>query len=159
MRHPIEKYNQIQAEQLAKLPQLQQDYMARMFRIGNATYCYHNRAKDLPSFATGLSEPPEDLLAWLEQLLYPVTENRSARELLAVYFEEYLDGLPREGLRRAEKERGLDEAKRSFPFRRYVLQRHDIGMDEFMRLNLSEADYAFYQETSKPLGSDQNERT
>ena len=47
MRHPTEKYNQIQADQLAKLPQQQQDYMARMFRLGNAAYCYHNRANDL----------------------------------------------------------------------------------------------------------------
>ena len=154
MRHPIEKYNQQQSAALASMPQEQRDYMARMFRIGNATYCYYNRVEDLPVFDAGQPDTAQDLPEWFEQLINPVTESRSARELLAVYFEEYLEGLPHEGLRRAEEERGLDEAKRSFPFRRYVLERHDMGMDEFMRLNLSQEDYAFYVESSKATESD-----
>ena len=151
MRHPIEKYNRIQAEQLAELPQQQRDYMARMFRIGNTTYRYHNRVNDLTVFDAGQPNPPADLLDWLERMLAPETKNRSARELLQIYFEEYLAGLPHERMRRIEQERGLDEARRSWPFRRYVLERHDIGMEEFMRINLSEEDYAFYVETSRPF--------
>ena len=154
MRHPIEKYNQHQADVLASLPDEQREWMARMFRIGNATYCYHNRVKDLAVFDTGQPDTAQDLLEWLEPLINLSTKSRSARELLGVYFEEYLAGLPHEGLRRAEEERGLDEAKRSFPFRRYVLERHDMGMDEFMRLNLSQEDYAFYVESSKVTESD-----
>ena len=154
MRHPIEKYNQIQAQRLAELPEEEREFWALQYRIGNTVYCYYNRANDLAVFDAGQPEPARDLLEWLEQFLDPVTESRSARELLSVYFEEYLAGLPHEGLGRAEKERGLDEAKRSLPFRRYVLECHDIGMDEFLRLNLSREDYAFYVESSKVIESD-----
>ncbi len=158
MRHPIEKYNQNQADVLANLPEEQRVYMARMFRIGNATYCYYNRAKELAVFDAGDQPTPlaQDLLEWVEQQLSPKTESRSARELLNVYWEEYLEGLPHDGLRKAEKEAGLDKAKNSFSFRRYVLERHDMGMDEFLRMNLSAEDYAFHMECGKPL-TDGNE--
>ncbi|GAB4019135.1 hypothetical protein [Spirosoma koreense] len=149
MRHPIEKYNLQQAEVLASLPEGQREYMAQMFRIGNATYCYYNKVKDLPVFDQPAELEPiassEDLEEWLERQLAPQAESRSARELLQIYFEEYLEGLPHDGLRRAEKAGGLDKAKRSFPFRRYVLERHDIGMDEYLRLHLSAEDYAFHR--------------
>ncbi|GAB3715782.1 hypothetical protein GCM10027592_56490 [Spirosoma flavus] len=118
MRHPIEKYNQQQAETLASLPEENREWMARMFRIGNATYCYYNRAKELAAYSN---------------------------EILQVYFEEYLSGIEHEGLRRAEEREGLQKAKSSFGFRRYILERHDIGMDEFLRLHLSEEDYAFHR--------------
>ncbi|WP_420151258.1 hypothetical protein [Spirosoma sp.] len=99
MRHPIEKYNQQQTEALAALPESQREWMARMFRIGNATYCYYNRAKDLAVFGNTeyTTETSVDLADWLEQQIDPQTENRSSRELLQVYFEEYLEGLPNEG--------------------------------------------------------------
>ena len=157
MRHPIEKYNQNQAAVLASLPEDQRDYMARMFRIGNATYCYHNKVKELTVFGSGSKEEQstEDLLDWLAQQINPQTESRSARELLTIYFEEYLEGLPHDGLRRAEKAGGLDKAKNSYPFRRYVLERHDIGMDDYLRTHLSAEDYAFHLEAGKPL-NDQN---
>ena len=158
MRHPIEKYNQQQAETLASLPEGQREYMARMFRIGNATYCYYNRVKDLSVFDTADQDtaPAEDLLEWLERQLLEKAESQSARELLAIYFEEYLEGLPHDGLRNAERAWGLDEAKRSFPFRRYVLERHDIGMDEFLRQHLNAEDYEFHRSAgevklTKPL--------
>ncbi|MEZ0542661.1 hypothetical protein [Fibrella arboris] len=166
MRHPIEKYNIQQAEALANMPEGQRDYMARMFRIGNATYCYYNRVKELAVFGQPNSEittetvaSTEDLLDWLEQQVISQNESRSSHELLAVYFEEYLEGLPHEGMRRGERERGLDEAKRSFPFRRYVLERHDMGMDEFLRMNLSAEDYAFHVECGKPLTDDKESTT
>ena len=156
MRHPIEKYNQHQAEVLANLPEGKREWMARMFRIGNATYCYYNRAKELAVFDSKdqPKEPAKDLLEWLEQQLNHQTGSRSARELLQVYWDEYLDGLPHDGLRRAEKAAGLDKAKSSFPFRRYVLERHDIGMDDYLRQHLSEEDYAFHIECGKPLNND-----
>jgi hypothetical protein len=165
MRHPIEKYNERQAEVLASLPEGQRDYMARMFRIGNATYCYYNRAKELTVFDSTDQQaaPAEDLIEWLEQQLNYTSdrskvESGSARELLEVYWEEYLEGLTHDGLRRAEKEAGLDKGKSSFAFRRYVLERHDIGMDEFLRMNLSAEDYAFHVECGKPLEDNESAR-
>ncbi|GAB4043392.1 hypothetical protein [Spirosoma jeollabukense] len=158
MRHPVEKYNQNQAEALASLPEEKREWMARMFRIGNATYCYYNRAKELAVFGQANGQldsepiaPSEDLVDWLERQLAGQSESRSARELLQIYFEEYLEGLQHEGLRRTMIREGLDKAKNSFPFRRYVLERHDIGMDEFLRMNLSAEDYAYHVECGKPL--------
>lgn len=158
MRHPIEKYNQQQAAMLAELPENQRDYMARMFRIGNASYRYYQRANELAVFNKQSDSAQEDsidsiddLVAWLQEQINPQTETRSARELLNAYFDEYLAGLPHEGLRRRMQEDGVDKAKRSIPFLRYLLERHDMGMDEFMRQNLSAEDYAFHVECSKPL--------
>ncbi|WP_461102749.1 hypothetical protein [Spirosoma koreense] len=33
----------------------------------------------------------------------------------------------------------------------YVLERYDLGMDEYLCQNLSAEDYAFHQESGKPL--------
>lgn len=157
MRHPIEKYNQIQTERLAGLPQEEQEFWARQFRIGNAAYSYQYQFNDVAGLNNELTAkvpsvgPPEDLIEWLEQQLSNRQESRSATELLRVYFDEYLEGLPNEQVREGERARGLDNAKRSWPFRRYVLERNDFGMDEFMRLNLSEDDYAYYKWSSEPL--------
>jgi hypothetical protein len=152
MRHPIEKYNVRQADMLAELPEDQRAFWARQQRIGNAAYCYQHQFNDVAGLTSQPSiNLPDDLLTWLEQQLLVRQESRSANELLAIYFEEFMAGLPNDQIRTIERARGLEDAKRSWPFRRYVLERNDFGMDEFMRLNLSEADYAYYVETSKPL--------
>lgn len=162
MRHPIEKYNEQQAAMLAGLPESQRAYMAQLFRIGNTSYRYYQRANELAVFNNQPDSLPgssvdsmDDLVAWLEQQIDPATESRSARELLEIYFEEYLAGLPHEGLRRMMQQEGLDEAKRSFPFRRYLLERHDIGMDAYMQQHLSADDYAFYRTAGQPLPENQ----
>lgn len=152
MRHPIEKYNQIQAEQLANFAPEEREFWARQFRIGNAAYAYQYQFNDVAGLTkTEAGKIPEDLFEWLEQQLAAKQDNRPANELLKVYFEEYLEGLPNEGVRAGERTRGLEAAKQSWPFRRYVLERNDFGMDEFMRLNLNEEDYAFYKWSSEPL--------
>ena len=92
MRHPIEEYNERQATALAEMPEETREYMARMFRIGNATNCYYNRVKELAVFSqpnTEVNNQPvdfaEDLLDWLERQVLLQNESRSARELLAIY--------------------------------------------------------------------------
>lgn len=89
--------------------------------------------------------------AWVTKLLLDRAENKSANELLKTYYEEYLDGIPCKGFREGERARGMEEAKRSWAFRRYVLERTDFGIEEFMRLNLSEEDYAIWCELNKPF--------
>ena len=157
MRHPIEKYNQIQADRLAGLPQEEREFWARQFRISNAAYCYQHQFNDVAGLnndqageVPGVGDP-EDLLQWVEQQRLARQESRSANELLTIYFEEYLEGLPNDQLRAGERTRGLEAGKRSWAFRRYVLERNDLGMDEFMRLNLSGDDYAYYKWSSEPL--------
>ncbi len=92
---------------------------------------------------------PIDLLDWLEQQLATRSGNNSAHELLRTYYEEYLEGIPSERFREIERAKGLEEAKRSWSFRRYVLERNDFGMEKFMRINLSEQDYANWQELNE----------
>ncbi|XAZ82160.1 hypothetical protein A6C57_27920 (plasmid) [Fibrella sp. ES10-3-2-2] len=152
MRHPIEKYNQIQAEQLANFAPEEREFWARQFRIGNAAYSYQYQFNDVAGLAKAeTGGMPGNLAEWLEQQLVEKQDDRSANELLKIYFEEYLDGLPNERVKVSERAGGLEAAKCSWPFRRYVLERNDFGMDEFMRLNLSEEDYAFYKWSSEPL--------
>lgn len=151
MRHPIEKYNRIQAERLAKFPIEEREFWERQFRIGNAAYSYQHQFNDVAGLNNDqTSKMPEDLIEWLEQHLSAKQGSRSANELLKLYFKEYLEGLPNDQIREGERTRGLDEAKRSWPFRRYVLERNDFGMEEFMRMNLSSDDYAFWIKISKP---------
>lgn len=66
--------------------------MARMFRIGNAVYCYYNQAKDLTVFDSDQEGPAYDLLHWLEQQVGPETSNRTTQEMLQIYWDEYLEG-------------------------------------------------------------------
>lgn len=152
MRHPIEKYNQIQAEELAKKPEEEREFWARMNRIGNAAYCYQFQFNEVANTgpSEGVTHLPEDLVSWLTQRPSVIQSNRKAEDLLRIYFEEYLEGLPNDRIRQLERTHGLEEAKRSWPFRRYVLERNDFGMNEFMRLNLSTEDYDFWIETTKP---------
>lgn len=147
----------MQADTLAQMPEEKRDFWARMFRIGNATYCYQNQFGEV----TGLSSDAAsdklssigssaDLLEWLEQQIAAKPESRSVNEWLQIYFDEYLEGLPNDRVREGERQRGLEEAKHGWPFRRYVLERNDFGQTEFMRLNLNEGDYAFYVESAAP---------
>nr|WP_218964757.1 hypothetical protein [uncultured Arsenicibacter sp.] len=114
MRHPIEKYNQRQAEMLATLPEEERAFWARQHRIGNAAYSYQYQFNDVAGLNNNqAAKLPEYLLEWLEQHLSAKQESHSANELLKLYFEEYLDGLPNEKIREGERSRGLEEAKRS----------------------------------------------
>jgi hypothetical protein len=147
VRHPFEKYNQLQAEHLAQLPEAERIGAARLYRIGNAAFAYQhqfNQLTDSPGEPSGAGMP-DDLFAWLDQQDRGETQHQE--ELLATYFAEYLVGLPDDRIRAIERGGGLAEARRSWPFRRYVLEREDFGMDVFMRLNLSHDDYATWLST------------
>lgn len=85
MRHPIEKYNQIQAEELAKLAQEQRKGKALMYRISNAAYCYQFQFNDVAGLSgSQVANAPEDLLDWLERQLSTRAKNQSASELLSI---------------------------------------------------------------------------
>lgn len=88
MRHPIKKYNQIQAEELAKLPEELRKGKALMYRISNAAYCYQFQFNDVAGLSGNqVANAAEDLLDWLEQQLSARAENQSASELLRIYFD------------------------------------------------------------------------
>jgi hypothetical protein len=58
-------------------------------------------------------------------------------------FQEWLIALPKE-VRKDMKMMGFELSKGVISFKRYVMEKNDIGMDEWMKNNLSEDDYKEY---------------
>ena len=114
MKHPNKQQQQNQADFLANCPPEQREFHARLFRIGNATYRYHQLA------ASVKDEIPEE------------------------YYFEWLEGLP-EPIREDMKKKGFEACKSILSFTRYVNERRDIGLDEWLKNNLSEEDYNYHQ--------------
>tara|TARA_B100002049_G_scaffold236470_1_gene223274 strand:+ start:3638 stop:4009 length:372 start_codon:yes stop_codon:yes gene_type:complete len=68
-------------------------------------------------------------------------------------FEEWLTGLP-ENMRDGMKERGFESCKSVLSFSRYVMEKNDIGMKEWMKNHLSEDDFKEWEnliETRKKI--------
>ncbi|UYZ65282.1 hypothetical protein [Hymenobacter weizhouensis] len=59
-RHPMDKHHQAQLQTLQQLPESQRHEMARLFRLGNATYRYQQQAVG--------EVTEEDYRHWLEGL-------------------------------------------------------------------------------------------
>jgi hypothetical protein len=69
----------------------------------------------------------------------------TSNEILELYFQEWLKSLPTNIKADMEKQ-GIEKCKLMLPFTRYVNERKDIGMDEWMKEHLSEEDYKAYKE-------------
>ncbi|MBD3631294.1 hypothetical protein [Cyclobacterium sp.] len=123
MKHPIEKINQQQAKMLEGLPPEERSWHERFFRFGNATYCYHQKAIGNP-----------DSTATEPITITPTKED----------FEDWLEVLP-ENIRKDMEAKGFEACKTALPFTRHVLERHDVGMEEWMREHLSEDDYKWWK--------------
>nr|WP_297914261.1 hypothetical protein [uncultured Allomuricauda sp.] len=65
-------------------------------------------------------------------------------------FKEWLEGLP-EKIREDMEIKGFELCKGVLSFTRHVLEKTDIGMDEWMKWNLSEEDYKAYSATRDGL--------
>lgn len=59
-------------------------------------------------------------------------------------FKEWLEGLP-ENVRKDMEIRGFELCKGVVSFTRYVMEKNDIGMSEWMKQHLSESDYKEYR--------------
>jgi len=112
--HPNPQIQKKQDEFFKKCPDSEKDFHARLFRIGNVSYRYHQRA----------------------------TSNNE--EVQRIYYEEWLEGLP-EPIKENAKSKGFDNCKTMLPFTRYVNERTDLGMDEWMKQHLPEDDYIYYK--------------
>ena len=118
MEHPNPTYRKRQADFLSQLPKEEQAYHARLFRIGNATYIYHQQTAMLPD------------------------------SLLETYYKEWLEGLPAK-ISQDMKSHGFEACKVMLPFTRYVNERNDIGMRDWMKEHLSEDDFNHWQGLSE----------
>lgn len=61
---------------------------------------------------------------------------------------EWLEGLSN-NLRDKMKEKGFEECKGILSFTRYILEKNDIGMEEYIKMNMDEEDYKEYMSLSK----------
>ena len=59
-------------------------------------------------------------------------------------FEEWISGLE-EPMKGDFTEKGFEQSKTALPFRRYALERNNQGMRDYMRSNLSAADFEYYK--------------
>jgi len=76
-------------------------------------------------------------------IIYHQLANQNNDTVLKSYYEEWLEGLP-SGIKEEMKKLGFEKCKSILSFTRYVNERNDIGMDEWMKEHLSEKDYAEY---------------
>lgn len=65
-------------------------------------------------------------------------------------WEEYLRGVE-EPLREKLKTAGMEKMKDSLPFRRFLLESRDFGLDEFLVKNINEEDLKEYKELINQL--------
>lgn len=99
MKHPIEKCNIEQEVFLASCPESERRFHQLFFMVGNATYIYHQRAKDFNPTISDWNE-------WLESLDEPI--------------------------RSAMKREGFEKCRSVLNFTRFVMERNDVGLDEFL---------------------------
>ena len=69
-------------------------------------------------------------------------------------FEDWLEGLP-ERVRNTFRKEGFEAAKSTWPFRRHVMERRDLGMDEYIKSLLRPDDWEKWNEYKKSDGDDQ----
>lgn len=121
MKHPNKELQDNQEKFLEQLPKEQREEHARLFRLGNAAYVYHQQAEEL--------EPTEtDFIEWIE-------------------------GLPK-NIGKDMENKGFEECKGILSFTRYVMEKNDIGMGEWMKHNLSKEDYQAYCDTGNKLNKE-----
>lgn len=58
-------------------------------------------------------------------------------------FQAWIEGLD-EPMKSAFSEKGLEECRGVLSFRRFVLECSDNGMEEFMKANMTDADYQYW---------------
>lgn len=64
------------------------------------------------------------------------------------YYHEWLEGLP-ETIRKDMQNKGFGACKTMVPFTRYVNERSDIGINDWMKDHLSKADFEYWLDMGK----------
>lgn len=60
-------------------------------------------------------------------------------------YQEWLEGLP-ENIRKDMQEKGVDDCKGVLSFTRYVNEKNDVGLEEYIKQHMDPADYAEYRQ-------------
>ena len=77
-------------------------------------------------------------------IIYHQLASNTSPSMLKSFYLEWLEGLT-PNVREDMEKKGFDYCKTVLPFSRYVNERKDIGMDEWMKQHLSEEDYNTYK--------------
>ena len=70
--------------------------------------------------------------------------------LLMRIFLGWLEGLP-SNIRTAMEEKGFEGCKTALPFTRHVMERNNVGLNEWMKTHLSNDDFEWWSSTSEDL--------
>jgi hypothetical protein len=116
MTHPIDSCNEAQQKFLSECPPEQRRMNELIFIVGNATYRYHQQAKDF---------------------------NPTIKD-----WEDWLEGLP-ENIRNYHHEEGFARSKGVLNFTRFVMEKNDVGLDQFLRDNIAPEILQEYLELQK----------
>jgi hypothetical protein len=72
--------------------------------------------------------------------IYHQQANSLEDKISEEYFHEWVEGLP-DNMKNEMQRKGFEACKIMIPFTRYVNERCDIGMDEWMKNHLSDDDF------------------
>ncbi len=111
MKHPNPETQKQQEKFLKRCPEEKREQREYMFRVGNAIYIYHQLA----------CQDKDD-------------------ETLKIYYNEWLEGLT-ENFRKNMEWQGFEFCKTTLQFKRYVNERTDIGLIDWMKEHLSDKDF------------------
>jgi hypothetical protein len=70
-------------------------------------------------------------------------------------FNDWLEGLP-PNIADAHREMGFEKSITSLPFRRFYMELHDIGLDEYLKKYLSDEDFDYHNQIRKRIYSEKN---
>lgn len=115
MEHPDPECQKRQEDFLKECPDEEREFHARLFRYGNAVYRYHQLAA------------------------LPIN-----KDSLELYYQEWLQGLP-QNIKTDMEKKGFEYCKATLSFTRFVNERTDISMEEWLKDHLSGADYEYYK--------------
>lgn len=111
MTHPDPERNKYQREFLEKCPPEERRFHELMFKVGNATYRYHQEVQKF---------------------------NASEDD-----WKEWLNGLD-EPMKKDMQNKGFDYCKTIFSFTRYVNEKNDLGLEDYLKKNISQKDLDEY---------------
>ncbi len=97
-----------------------------------------------------VGQAPAPLKRWHELMFshgnatYRYHQRATGFEPTGEDWNEWLEGIEAEGFGRLMRQGGFEKGKRSLPFTRYVNEKNDLGMDEFVRQLMGQDEYEEY---------------
>lgn len=91
----------------------------------------------------------DDILFRIGQTTTSYYKQLKAQELTENDFKQWIESL-QEPMKGAFSKKGLMECRGILNFQRFILELQDKGLNDYLKRELSEDDYNYYLEQSKP---------